>query len=56
MGEIIYRELMMTKFIEPGLWTYTMDRSKTEGQNINTFYKKTNHFKSSKLQTDSTLY
>ncbi len=27
--------------------------SKLEGQNINTFYKKTNHFKSSKLQTDS---
>lgn len=39
MGEIIYRELMMTKFIEPGLWTYTMDRSKTEGQNIDTFEK-----------------
>ena len=39
MGEIIYRELMMTKFIDPGLWTYTMDRSKTEGKNIDTFEK-----------------
>ena len=42
MGEIIYKELMMVRSVnltDQGLWTYVMDRSKTEGQNIDTFEK-----------------
>ena len=39
MGEITYKELMMTKFIDSDLWTYVMDRSKTEEKNIDTFEK-----------------
>lgn len=42
MGEIIHRELMMVKFINSNFWTYVMDRSKTEGQNIDTFEKAKN--------------
>ena len=30
---------MMVKFINSNFWTYVMDRSKTEGQNIDTFEK-----------------
>lgn len=42
MGEIIYKELMMVKFVGSSTWTYVMNRSKTEGQNIDTFEKAKN--------------
>jgi hypothetical protein len=39
MGEIVYKELMMTRFNNSSSWTYVMERSKTEGKNIDTFEK-----------------